>query len=71
MSEILMRYNGYVHQMWMKNCDERAAWCQPILTKSEYAAEHGTFLEDNFYIVEMGNKVWNGKEYVDPTPLRK
>jgi len=61
MSEMLMKYRSYVHQMWMKNCEERAAWSQPRLNKEEYEKANGDFLEDNFYLTEMGNKVWRGE----------
>ena len=64
MSEVVESYNSFIHLMWIKNCDERQEWSQPVLSRDEYERQNGTFLEDSFWMKEMGDKVWNGKEYV-------
>ncbi len=60
-------YDLYVHQMWIKNCVERDNWAQDIYSKQEYIERNAQFLKDNYYISEMGDKVWNGEEYVNPS----
>ena len=59
-------YEAYVHKMWINNCVERDSYSQDVYSKQEYIQRNAQFLKDNFYITEMGNKVWNGKEYVNP-----
>lgn len=62
MSDMLERYNAFIHQMWQKNCIERDEWCLPQLSKEDYVSQNGTFLEDTFWMQEVGNKVWSVKE---------
>lgn len=71
MSEMLQKYKSFVHQMWIENCNERNDWSQPVLTKLEYERINGAFLEDQFYMKEVGNKVWNSEKYRYSTPTQK
>ena len=66
MSEMNEEYERYVHNMWINNCVERDSYSEDVYSKQEYVQRNGQFLKDNFYITEMGSKVWNGKEYVNP-----
>ena len=52
-------YNLFVHQMWIKNCIEREYWGQPTLTKEEYTIQNSTFLEDSYWLQEVGSLVWS------------
>lgn len=71
MSDILEKYKSFVHHMWIENCNERNDWSQPVLTKEEYERRNGTFLEDQFYMKEVGSKVWDSKKHTYSTPTEK
>jgi len=32
--------------MWLKNCEERSAWSEPVLTEGKYREENAAFLLD-------------------------
>ena len=36
MSDKLEAYKSFIHHMWIKNCDERQEWSQPVLSREEY-----------------------------------
>ena len=59
-------YEMYVHRKWIENCLERDAWGQSVLQKDDYVSKNIEWLRDNFYADMMADKVWNGKEYVNP-----
>ena len=59
-------YEYFLHNMWIKNCYERDSWGEPVLPKDQYIANNSKWLQDAFYNHQMANKVWNGKEYVNP-----
>ena len=59
-------YEMYVHGKWIENCLERDAWGQSVLQKAEYVSNNNDWLRDTYYSDQMANKVWNGKEYVNP-----
>lgn len=59
----MMNYDLFVHQMWSKNCIEREGWGQPSLTKKEYVSQNSTFLEDKYWMQEVGSMVWSEKKH--------
>ena len=59
-------YEYFLHKMWIKNCIERDSWGECVLPKDQYIANNSKWLQDAFYNDQMANKVWNGKEYVNP-----
>lgn len=65
----MKNYNNFVYQMWRQNCAEREGWNQPLLTLEEYEMMNGTFLEDTYWMQEVGSMVWNEKkhDYVYPS----
>jgi len=65
MSDMLKKYNHFVHEMWNANTEERQAYGEPILSKEEYILENNTFLEDTFWINQYGDKVWDGEKYTE------
>lgn len=65
-SELFQKYQNYLSVMWQENCIERDAWGDKPLTREEYVAKNKDWITDQFYYEEMKDKVWNGKEYVNP-----
>ena len=43
MSDMLKKYNHFVHEMWNANREERQAYGEPILSKEEYILENNIF----------------------------
>ena len=59
-------YELFVHNKWIENCLERDSWGQPVLKKAEYVSNNTDWLRNAYYEEFFANKVWNGKEYVNP-----
>ena len=60
MDEII-KYNSFVRNMWLDNCDERDAYHEPKLSHEEYVKRNHSFLEDKFYMTLAENWVWDAK----------
>ena len=41
-----MKFEQFQHEMWLKNCEERSAWSEPVLTEEKYREENAAFLLD-------------------------
>lgn len=58
-SNMLTKYNEFVRQMWLSNCDEREAYGDQRLSLQEYIVDNNTFIEDQFWMEEYGGKSWS------------
>ena len=38
----------FSHEMWLQNCDERAAWSMPVLTEEDYHEQNETYLANEY-----------------------
>ena len=38
----------FQHEMWLQNCDERAAWSMPVLTEEDYCEQNGAYLANEY-----------------------
>jgi len=39
----------FQHEMWLQNCDERAAWSQPISTEATYIRKNEAYLQEEYF----------------------
>jgi hypothetical protein len=50
-----MTYEEFVHDLWLKNCDERMDESLPLLTEEEYQCLYPEFLVSEFSVYVMLN----------------
>ena len=43
----------FSHEMWLQNCDERAAWSLPVLTEEEYTEHNADFLQNEYFTLVL------------------
>ena len=60
---MLDKYNGWVHLMWVDNCNERDEWGMQRLSKEEYLQKNKDFLENEFCLHVYGEHKKEGKYY--------
>ena len=43
-----MTFEQFQHEMWLKNCEERSAWSEPVLPEEKYREENAEFLRSEY-----------------------
>ena len=51
----------FQHEMWIKNCEERAGWSLPVLTEEEYIEHNADFLQNEYFTLVL-EKFIEGEE---------